>query len=36
MKLAFYGGTFNPPHNGHKMIIEDTNKSSLFEYIVTI
>ena len=23
MKLAFYGGTFNPPHNGHKMIIEE-------------
>ena len=22
MKLGFFGGTFNPPHNGHKLIID--------------
>ena len=34
MKLAFFGGTFDPPHKGHEMIIE--NCSILFDQLLIV
>ena len=34
MKLAFFGGTFDPPHKGHEMIIEHC--SLLFDQLLII
>ena len=34
MKLAFFGGTFDPPHKGHEMIIEHC--SILFDQLLIV
>jgi len=36
MKIGIFGGTFNPPHNGHKLILEKIKKRLKLDKIIII
>lgn len=35
-KIAFYGGTFDPPHKGHQHVIEEVYRSTEYSQIICV
>ncbi len=36
MKIGIFGGTFNPPHKGHRFLLEQINKRMEFDRMIII
>ena len=36
MKIGVYGGTFNPPHRGHNLLLKEISKQEHFDKIIII
>lgn len=36
MKIGIYGGSFNPPHNGHKMLAEELSERLKLDKLIVI
>ena len=36
MKIGVFGGTFNPPHRGHNLLLKEISKQEHFDKIIII
>lgn len=36
MKIGVFGGTFNPPHRGHNLLIEEISKQEHFDKVIIV
>jgi len=36
MRIAVFGGSFNPPHNGHRNLVEEIHRHGLAEKVILI